>query len=306
MKKIKLTLIAALAVTCSVISVQATNNTLPPNPIIDTVIVTIDSLSNDCSSSEYRSVRISGVNFEYSSPEYYTRNKNCRRDRNWRWNFGRYSGYSLNHSGLVEKLSNLSLPDDADFMSLSPKSIGIDINFCDFALVSNGAVSLVTGLGLEVNNYRFDKNVTLQKNAEGVIVPDYKYEERGIKLSKSKLTTTYLNIPLLVHLDFGSAPYGSRQFWISGGVVGGVLLQSHTKVKSSETGKVKDRNNQNIRNFHFGYLVSVGYGAVALTAKYYPHSIFKSGMGPQVEHLSIGLGIHFAKKYSPIRFGGNR
>lgn len=205
----------------------------------------------------------------------------------WKWDEGRYMGVNVMYSGLIQNLGHMQLPSDAAYMQQTTKSIGVDINIIDAVLFSYRRFGIVTGLGFEINNFRFDNNISLMRNSDGYVVPDNSFTERGIELSKSKLTTCYMNIPLLLQFKL------SNKGWISAGVVGGMRLSNHTKVKAPEIGIQKSHDNLNLRNFHYGFQASVGYGMYSMTAKYYPQSIFRPGFGPNVQQVSIGIGIDF-------------
>lgn len=218
--------------------------------------------------------------------------------KRWRWASGHWMGVSIFYSGLVQNLGHLSMPQGAEILKLSPKSIGVDLNFIDAVIVSKGCFGLVTGLGLEINNFRFDNNVGLTTDENGVVIPNLSYTEQGIYLTKSKLNTVYLNMPLLFEFQFGRPSYRrtNNNIFINFGVIGGLRIHSHTKVKSNDdrmNGTFKEHGGLNLRNFHYGFIVNVGYGNFALSAKYYPHSIFTNGGGPNLQQVNIGLSILF-------------
>lgn len=206
--------------------------------------------------------------------------------KRWKWHGGHYSGFGLSYNGLVQGIGTMTLPSDAKFMQQTPKSIGVNINFVDFTIVSNRHFGLITGLGLEVNNFRFDRNMTLAQDAKGQIVPRY-FDD--INLSKSKLTTTYLNIPLLAEFQFGRSKKGKMMGYVNFGVTAGIRLEGHTKYKSKDTGVQKQHGGLNLRNFHYGAEINVGYSHYGIFARYYPHSIFINDGGPNVQQVNIGV-----------------
>lgn len=221
-----------------------------------------------------------------------------RPPKRWKWHGGHWAGVGIYYNGLVKNLGSLSLPDGAGYLRQTPKSIGVNVNFADLVIVSNRHFGLITGLGLEMNNFRFDKNISLTQDPSGYIVPDLKYDEAGIDLKKSKLTTVYLNIPLLAEFQFGRSKNGRRApGFVNFGVIGGVRLQGHTKVKyrdaEGDMHTKKQHNGLNLRNFHYGVECNVGYKWVALSARYYPQSIFVSDEGPNVQQVNIGLSFMF-------------
>lgn len=202
---------------------------------------------------------------------------------------GHWSGITLSYNGLIGGLGQLSLPADASYMVQSERSVGVAINLFDMSIVSAGPFNLFTGIGLEFNNFRFRNDIGL-KMEDGKTVADYSYIDNGIDLSKSKLTTSYINIPLLAEFRFGR----EGKFFVNGGVVGGLRMGAHTKVKSSHPeykGKFKKRSNIDLRNFHYGYTVNLGYRSFAISASYYPQSIFRKGTGPDVEQVNIGISV---------------
>ena len=78
------------------------------------------------------------------------------------WNDGHWAGIGVHYSGLITNLGNLNLPADAQFLTQSAKSIGVSINPVDYTLVKYRRFGLITGLGVEFNNFRFDDNVALK------------------------------------------------------------------------------------------------------------------------------------------------
>lgn len=221
-----------------------------------------------------------------------------RGPKRWKWHGGHWAGVGIYYNGLVRNLGRLSLPSGAEYLHQTPASVGVNVNFVDLTLVSNRHFGLITGLGLEMNNFRFDRNITLMRDEAGVVVPDYRFDEAGIELKKSKLTTVYLNIPLLVEFQFGRSKAGKRcPGFVNFGLVGGVRLQGHTKVKyrdaDGDMHTVKGHEGLNLRNFHGGVECNVGYRWVALSARYYPHSIFAKDGGPEVQQVNIGLSLMF-------------
>lgn len=208
--------------------------------------------------------------------------------KRWKWGQGHYAGVGIFYSGLVQNLGNLSLGSDASFMRQTPKSFGVNINLVDFTILSNRHFGLITGLGFEINNFRFDQNMTLAQSADGQIAPRYFTD---IELSKSKLTTTYLNIPLLAEFQFGRAKKGTGKMrgFVNFGVTAGIRLDGHTKYKSAATGIQKQHGGLNLRNFHYGFEVNAGYSHYGIFARYYPQSIFINDGGPQVQQVNIGI-----------------
>lgn len=203
------------------------------------------------------------------------------------WNDVHWAGIGIHYSGLITNLTHMNLPAGAEFLSQSAKSIGVTLNPIDYTLLKSKHVGLVTGLGVEFNNFRFEENMAL-KVENGVTVPDYQYQTQNIRLEKSKLYTCYLNVPLLVEVQMGR----NNNFFVNAGMVGGWRIGAHTKIKASDprlSGKFKKHDSFGLRNFHYGYTINIGYNHFALSAVYYRSTLFKNGRGPRVQQINIGL-----------------
>jgi len=144
-------------------------------------------------------------------------------------------------------------------------------------------IGLVSGIGLTFNDYRFSNSSTI-KNDNGMVKPA-PLDEAG--LSKSKLSTTYLTIPLLLECQVPIKGH-AKQIYISGGVIGGLKINSHTKVKRNEI-KEKNRNDFNINPFRYGATARIGLGEVNIFGAYYFSTFFKDARGPEMYPFTIGI-----------------
>jgi len=200
---------------------------------------------------------------------------------------GHWSGFELGFNGLANEDYSLYPATDADFMELDqPKSMEVNINFLEYSIVLDSHIGLVTGMGFSMNNYRFDKDLTLVKGDDRII-PLWINEDQ--KVEKSKLTASYLTVPLL--LEFQIPVNGrSNRLFISGGVIGGINLGSHTKVKYDDS-KQKDRGSFNINPFKCSATVRAGFNDLSLYASYGLTPLFKNDKGPELFPFSIGISL---------------
>ena len=165
------------------------------------------------------------------------------------------------------------------------KSLEVNINLLKYSIglqKNHKDIGLVTGLGLNFNDYRFSNPFTI-KNQNGYIVP---IPISDPNLQKSKLSTGYLTVPLLLEFH---VPNGSG-LWISMGVIGGLKMGSHTKVEINGT-KNKDHNDFNINPFRRGSTVRLGYKGLNIYGTYYFTPFFKDGRGPVMDPITIGIGL---------------
>lgn len=207
------------------------------------------------------------------------------------WRDGRWAGIGIHYSGMVTNLGNFSLPAGAERMTQSVKSIGVTLNPVDFILVGNQSFRLLTGLGFELNNFRFDQDIAL-KYENGVTTVDEQYLAQGVNLSKSKLFTAYMNIPILIEFQTGR----NHNFFINGGVIGGLRIGAHTKIQGKSSiigGTAKDHSSFGLRNFHYGYTLNFGYSHIGFNLTYYHSPLWRKGAGPQVRQVNAGISLVF-------------
>ncbi len=193
-------------------------------------------------------------------------------------------------AGLSIGYSDLGSTSTVSYLGQRGNSLTVNINPVELVLYSRGRFVLSTGLGVELNNFSFSDNMKLAIGADGVLIPDLSYAAAGIVLKKSKLSTNYVTVPLLV--EFNPSRY-RRDIHISGGVVAGALFNSHTKVKYESAGVLEKSKGHDlpIEKLRLGYTLQFGWRSYGIFVRYYPTSIFETNKGPDVGQLTVGL--HF-------------
>jgi hypothetical protein len=205
------------------------------------------------------------------------------------------SGFGLASNGYLNSDGKEQLPVGYEFMDpIQGKSLEVSFYPVEesVALLGNW-LGLAFGLGLQYNNYRFDLNnaTDIQEGGQSWF-PEI---SEDASLTKSKLTTLYLNAPILAELQIRNR-YNRQPLFIAGGVVGGIKLQSHTKMvylddEGSHKRKLKDISG--IPSLRYGFMAKAGYGSVSLYGTYYPVSLFDANKGPELYPYSVGLMINF-------------
>jgi len=176
---------------------------------------------------------------------------------------------------------------DKDFMSLNQgKSLEFDFNFYELNIgLCKNYVGLVSGMGLSFNNYRFENSYTLQK---GQLMTE-PVSLNPENLSKTKLAITYLNVPLLLEFQI-PVNHNEGRLFVNGGIIGGVKIGSHTKVKYGDK-KDKDRSGFNLNSFKYEATARIGYKDICLFANYSLTPLFQSGKGPELTPFTIGISF---------------
>lgn len=207
---------------------------------------------------------------------------------------GHWAGFAFGLNNFVDRDFSMSRTDENRFMDLNTgKSWNYNLNLFEqsFGLYSD-KIGLVTGLGFAFNNYHFDGNNSITKDSLGNTV-SLDYGARGINLEKTKLATTYLNLPLLLEFQLPGPP--KKRLYFSLGVVGGLKLGSHTKVIYKLDGKQKDkiRDDFNLSPLRYAYTARVGYRNLQVYGNYYATPLFEKNRGPELFPIDVGLCLSF-------------
>lgn len=203
---------------------------------------------------------------------------------------GHWAGFNLGINGYMTPDNKLEVPQEYAFLDLRyEKSINVHLNLFEqnFNLIGN-KLGLVTGLGFEWNNYRFDNQVKLDHTAD--IIAEIESPVRDY--TKSKLNVRYLNIPLI--LEFQTNPKSNvNSFHIGAGVVGGVRVGSHTKnvYETNKKQKEKVRDDFHLNPFKADATVRIGWGKLSLYGNYSLMTLFRENKGPELYPFSAGITL---------------
>lgn len=205
---------------------------------------------------------------------------------------GHWSGFELGINGFMDKNQSMTQTGNIAWMDLKQaRSWNTNINFTQYSIgFGTDKAGLVTGLGLEFNDYHFSNPITL-KVENGVTVADSSYIQAGYRVEKTKITMSHLTLPLLLEFQLPMGDKRKDRIYISAGVIGGVRLGSHTKVVYDDGSrhKNKNRNDFNIATLRYGFTARMGYMGIRLFANYYPVQLFEKGKGPVLYPFSVGL-----------------
>ncbi len=228
---------------------------------------------------------------------------NRRYNTNWNVEYnhkpsfkGHWAGVEFGINGYMDKNQSISMTDDKSFLDLKQaRSWNFNVNFMQYSIgFGTSKIGLVTGMGIEFNNYHFSNPISLKVDKDklsstyGMTIADTSYS--NFDVSKTKLSTTHLTIPLLLEFQIPTSDRGHRIF-ISCGVIGELRIGAHTKVEYDDKGKNKDKNREdfNLSTFRYSYTARIGYRGLKLFANYSPVSLFEKNKGPEVYPYSIGL-----------------
>lgn len=233
---------------------------------------------------------------QYENYEQYQENENWNnedndRRENRRSRFkGNWAGVEFGFNNYTTSSDNMVIPEAIDYMTLhSGKSHNFNINFAQLSLGITRHIGFVTGLGVNMNNYKFDGNNNIIKGANGVIeelVP-------GSVLEKSKLATVYLTVPFLLEFQL---PVNNNHLNVSAGPIGAVKIASHSKMVFEDKQKVKSNSDFNLNMLRYGATARVGFSNLQIYGTYYMTPLFQTGKGPLGYNLypfEIGVAFTF-------------
>jgi hypothetical protein len=203
---------------------------------------------------------------------------------------GHWSGTEFGFNNFLTSDKSLVLPADIDYMTLhSGKSSNFNINFSQLSLGLTRHIGFVTGLGLNMNNYKFDGNNNIVKGTNGII----EELDPGVSLKKSKLATVYLNLPFLLEIQI---PTDNSYLNIAAGPIGAIKIGSHTKMVYEDGQKVKANGDFSLNMLRYGATARVGFENLQLYGTYYMTPLFREGKGPGGNDLypfEIGIAFTF-------------
>jgi outer membrane protein with beta-barrel domain len=201
-----------------------------------------------------------------------------------------FSSVEIGFNTFVNNDFQMELPDDYSFLELhTGKSWGVNLNVAEvnFSIVEN-ILGLTTGLKFQFNNYRFDNNITL--NQDSTVV--WYTEETNVTYSKTKLTNTYLLVPIMVEVQM---PKDSK-LHLAVGAEAGMKIGSHTKTVYKDNGekiKDKDRKDFYLSPFRYNAVAKIGYEDISVFMNYSLESMFENDRGPELYPLMVGIAFNF-------------
>jgi hypothetical protein len=200
---------------------------------------------------------------------------------------GQWAGIGLGFNMFSE--TDFSDYNGNEFFDLNyGKSLTVDLNFAEMTFRNDrNTFGLVTGMGLSFMDFRFDQPVTIEKDlVSGRIMPVYLNSD-GLK--KSKLSVSYLTVPLLLEVAT-PLKFNAKRLTISAGIIGGLNIGSHTKIKYAGS-KDKERGNFNISPLKYELTGRIGLGDLCLFANYGMTPLFREGKGPGLMPLVVGISF---------------
>jgi hypothetical protein len=205
-------------------------------------------------------------------------------------NFGSLGGFNV-YLGLNNFVNTSFTPKySADDFSLKPfGSRYFSMGWTKSTNITNGPnARLKLGIGLNFSWYNFmlenNNSIWTKGPSQVEIIPS------ATSLKKSKLTVSYVDVPLIPYLAFKDGKF--IEYFGFGGYVG-YRMGSHSKTKSTDRGKkYHEYNNFYLNDFRYGLTLQMGINNFAnLFVNYDLNEMFKENKGPKLNGISFGVRL---------------
>jgi hypothetical protein len=237
--------------------------------------------------------------YEPASPAEKESEKDCDQDleeqehyRGGRHFRGHWSGLEAGFNNYIH-VASMTLPEEISYMTLNAsKSNCFNLNFSQVNIGFSRHTGLVTGIGLNWNNYRFEDINSIIVGTDGILselIPD-----NSVPVKKSKFNALYLNVPLMFEVQI-PAGYSNR-LNIAAGVIGGLKLNAWTKLVYEDGEKVRTNGDYNLNLLRGGVTARIGYENFMIYGTYYLTPWFQDLKGPNgynLEPFEIGVAFTF-------------
>jgi hypothetical protein len=254
---------------------------------IDSLDVT--EIAHDSTNAKH--YKLSGGKFEFiihnGKPDTLTKKRGHGNTHNW-------SGIELAENGYLTPGNNISLPANADYMSLNYgiRNLSWNLNLYekDFRF-AHDHLQIVTGLGFSFNYFNLKNKSTLNSDSSYTGNTN-SLNNSAVSIIKNKLRESFLTMPLMLELN--TSKRKSQNFHIAAGVIGGLKIGSSTKQVFTENNKTytdAKSGDYNLFPFKLDATVRVGYGNFTMFASYSLTPLFQTGKGPELYPFNVGIRI---------------
>lgn len=184
-------------------------------------------------------------------------------------------------------------PNDMNLNVLGSRAVNIALLY---EVYISDYVTFNTGLGVGIERYSFDKNVTVREGFNSLnqdivgVFPLTDYND----VRKSLLTPTYIELP--VEFRFVTST-GRETFRFIVGFKAGVLTAAHTKIKYGTGDNVRTEKLQDdffLNRFRYGIYSRIGYKSIHLFTYYSLSDLFqKNKLVPNQAITPMMFGLSF-------------
>jgi hypothetical protein len=239
------------------------------------------------------SIRIGNRTFDVIERDGATEITTSKKPKEKKWDErifnGHWAGFEMGINTFHKQDYSLYQSQYGEFFDLNyGKSLTVNLNLAEFAFSNDKKTfGLLSGMGFSFMDFRFDQPITVGKDhVTGKLIP----VPLETDIIKSKLNVTYLTAPLILEIAT-PLKLNHKRLTIAGGVIGGINIGAHTKIKYADRSKDKARSNFNLNPFKYELTGRLGRGEFCFFANYSMTPLFKNGKGPELYPLVIGISF---------------
>lgn len=144
-------------------------------------------------------------------------------------------------------------------------------------------VNFKYGLGIELNNYRYNKNIRYVNEPSDLILRDPEVSN----FKKNKLAADYITIPAMINFNFN--PKKKNDYGFSAGISAGFLYSSRQKMVSEERGKEKVKSDFNINPWKIAAIGELNLGLLKFYGSYALTTLHRNGL----DQTPFSIGLRF-------------
>lgn len=208
---------------------------------------------------------------------------NSSKPKNYRYFSSSLESLDLGVIRFASERLTTSANDSISFMDLNR---GFQLGGCVDAVglpIISRKLGIGVGVGFKCDFYTFStKNLALAK-ADGHLIH---YADTSKPYNKSKLTNTYLTVPVVLE-------YHYKSLRVMAGVEGNLLLWSNTKLKTSSGDKDRAHSNLCQNMFSYNLMARVGVDCFGVFVRANMSPMFSKGKGPEIYPYSAGVSLMF-------------
>jgi hypothetical protein len=195
-----------------------------------------------------------------------------------------FNNYTDNTNYASASAQQFAPGSNKDWFKLrNAKSVNVNIWFFMQRLnLIKRVVNLKYGIGLELNNYRYEDDIRYSTN------PTLVYKD-ATQYSKNKLAADYLTVPMMLNFNFTPQKDNHKAFGFSVGASAGYLYSSRQKFVSSTTGKKKTKDDFDLRPYKISYIAELQLGPIKLYGSLATQSIFEKALDQTPYNVGIRL-----------------
>lgn len=203
---------------------------------------------------------------------------------------GHWAGFEFGFIGLTRDQELLG--NDYAFSNRPFRSWNFAINLIpvNIPIIAEN-FGIVTGVGMGWKNYHFANNYLMESDQDGVQFSPLPSGDS--KITKNRLSTFYLSIPVAFELQF-PIRHNKDKVFIMAGAYGNLRLDSDYRYEI-ETNGVSEKQSMDgdffLSDFEYGLTARVGFDHLNFFANYSLNDMFRENSGPDVQPITVGMMV---------------